>query len=96
MLAQVLNLFFTRQLHVSDRGDDLYIRNNRLEDHVKANLIIAGSCAAVRYIICTDTFGKVGDAQCLRNTLSTHRKRVGVVLQHIAEDQVFDAAHPGA
>ena len=87
---QVLNFLLTAQFQVSDRGDDFYSRNHDVEDHVKPDLVISCTCAAVGYSVSAEFLCMFSDVDGLAEALSTNTQGIGIVFEHIAIHQEPD------
>ena len=53
MLLEIRYFFLTAQFEVTNGGDDFHIGNNRVEDHVKPDLVVTCAGTAVRNIFST-------------------------------------------
>ena len=89
VLVKIVNLFLSAKVVVACKGDDLYIGGHYEKCHVKTNLVVACSRAAVGYCIGAYLVGIARNGQGLKDAFGANRNGVAVVAQHIAEDHVF-------
>src|SRR5690606_32925310 len=89
---QVFNFGLPAQFEVPYRRDDLHIRDQGIENHIKPYLVISGAGATMSDVFRTDFLGIVGNCSCLAYPFSAYRKRVCGILKYIAKNEVFDTA----
>ena len=69
VLIKVIDLKLASQRHIPREGDDLDPRSHNKEGHVKADLIVAGSCRTVGDGIRADCLGITRDGHSLEYSL---------------------------
>ena len=69
MLVKVIDLEFTCKCHVACQCDDFHTRCTNKECHVKANLVVSGTCRAMSNGIGTNLIGIACNCQGLEDSL---------------------------
>ena len=55
-----------------DGCNDFHAGDHNVKDHIKSNLVVTGSCAAMGNRICIQFFCMFSNMQCLANVLRLH------------------------
>src|SRR5690606_42039827 len=78
-----------RASDLADGGDDFHLRNYRLKNHVKPDLVIARTGTSVSYRAGVDLFSVFRQSLGLDDPLGAYGEGIGVVFKHVPEYQVF-------
>src|SRR5690606_1610321 len=73
MSLQIGDFLFTAQLKVAYGGNDFHGWNQDIKNHIKTDLIVSGTGAAMGNVIGAYLPGIAGDGRCLKNTFCADR-----------------------
>src|SRR5690606_4039020 len=90
MFFKVGDLLFAAQLKIPYGSDDLHIRYDGLEDHIKSYLVVAGTGTAMGDSGGLDFLGIFCQRFSLQYSFCADRKWIGLVFKYVSKNQVLD------